>query len=143
MYNVIMSAKDLYHDTVKHALIKEGWTITHDPFPLSIGKRDAYVDLGAEKIFAAEKENQKIAIEVKSFISPSLLHDLYGALGQYLIYREALHDFEPDRVLYLAIRDAVFQELTEEELSDLLIERQHVNLLVFDQQDEEIVKWIT
>jgi len=24
-------AKDIYHDTVKHALQKGGWTITHDP----------------------------------------------------------------------------------------------------------------
>ena len=143
MYNIIMPTKDLYHDTVKQALVKEGWTITHDPFPLSIGKRDAYVDLGAEKIFAAEKENQKIAIEVKSFLSPSLLYDLYGALGQYLVYRDALHDFEPERILYLAIRRTVFRELTEEELGDLLIKRQHVKMIVFDQQDEEIVKWIT
>jgi hypothetical protein len=25
-----MPAKDIYHDTVKNALIKEGWTITPD-----------------------------------------------------------------------------------------------------------------
>ncbi len=70
------------------------------------------------------------------------MKDLYGALGQYLVYRDALHDFEPKRTLYLAIRHAVFRELTEEELSELLIERQHVKLLIFDQQDEEIVRWI-
>lgn len=26
-----MPSRDIFHDTVKHALIKEGWTITHDP----------------------------------------------------------------------------------------------------------------
>lgn len=138
-----MSAKDLYHNQVKQALIKEGWTITHDPFPLLIGTKDAYVDLGAEKLLAAKKNDQKIAIEVKSFLRNSILYDLYGALGQYLIYRDALHDSEPERVLYLAIRHSVFWDLTEGKLSDFLIDRQHVKLLIFDEQNEEIVKWIT
>jgi len=30
----IMPRKDIYHDTVKRALIKDGWTITHDQFTL-------------------------------------------------------------------------------------------------------------
>ncbi len=27
-----MPAQDLYHNIVKNALLKDGWTITHDPF---------------------------------------------------------------------------------------------------------------
>lgn len=27
-----MSRRDTYHYIVKHALIREGWTITHDPY---------------------------------------------------------------------------------------------------------------
>ncbi len=61
-----MPAKDIYHDTVKNALIKDGWTITDDPYRLSIGKRKMYVDLGAEKLIAAEKDSRKIAVEIKS-----------------------------------------------------------------------------
>ncbi len=26
-----MPARDIYHDTVRNALEKDGWTITHDP----------------------------------------------------------------------------------------------------------------
>ena len=51
-------AKDIYHDTVKTALIKDGWTVTDDPLRLKFGGRSVYVDLGAEKLFAAEKEGR-------------------------------------------------------------------------------------
>ncbi|MGB7518966.1 MAG: element excision factor XisH family protein, partial [Spirulinaceae cyanobacterium] len=71
-----MPAKDIYHHQVRNALIKDGWTITDDPLILSIGKRDLFVDLGAEKVIAAEKKNQKIAVEVKSFIGKSQVNDL-------------------------------------------------------------------
>jgi len=66
-----MAAKDIYHDTVKKALEKDGWIITKDPLKLTVGSRSLYVDLGAEKLIAAEKENQKIAVEIKSFLNPS------------------------------------------------------------------------
>ncbi len=46
-------AKDIYHDTVKTALEKDGWTITDDTFTLSVGKRDVFVDLAAEKPLTA------------------------------------------------------------------------------------------
>ncbi|WP_445304883.1 element excision factor XisH family protein [Microcoleus sp. S36b_A4] len=34
-----MPARDIYHQVVKQALIKAGWTITHDPYPLAWAKR--------------------------------------------------------------------------------------------------------
>jgi hypothetical protein len=69
-------AKDLFHDAVKNALIKDGWQITDDPFFLKIGGVELYIDLGAEKLIAAERDNQKIAVEIKSFISSSSLEDV-------------------------------------------------------------------
>ncbi|MGC8643363.1 MAG: element excision factor XisH family protein, partial [Isosphaeraceae bacterium] len=30
-----MPARDLFHECVRHALVQDGWTITHDPFRLS------------------------------------------------------------------------------------------------------------
>ena len=50
-----MPAKDIYHETVKNALIKDGWTITDDPLKLTIGSRSLYVDLGAEKLICSPK----------------------------------------------------------------------------------------
>lgn len=56
-----MPRKDIYHEIVKRALIADGWTITHDPYPLSFGEESLYVDLGAEMPLAAEKAGRKIA----------------------------------------------------------------------------------
>jgi hypothetical protein len=99
-----MPARDIYHESVKKALIKNGWTITHDPLTLKWGVKDMYVDLGAEQFLAAEKGVHKIAVEVKSFVSPSEVQDLQNALGQYVLYHDILARTEPNRVLYLAIR---------------------------------------
>ena len=71
-----MPARDLYHDAVKRALQKDGWKITHDPLKLKMGRRDRYVDLGAERLLAAERRGEQIAVEVKSFIGAAPLHDL-------------------------------------------------------------------
>lgn len=64
-------ARDVFHDQVKEALTKDGWEITHDPYPLTHLKRKMEIDLGAEKIIAAEKDSVKIAVEIKSFLSHS------------------------------------------------------------------------
>jgi hypothetical protein len=98
-----MSTRDLFHQAVKQALVKDGWTITNDPLTIRIERVKLEVDLGAEKIFAAEKEGQKIAVEVKSFINPSNISDFHNALGQFLSYRLALQMIESNRILYLAV----------------------------------------
>ncbi len=137
-----MPVKDIYHNHVKNALIKDKWTITHDPLTLKWGKKDMYADIGAEKILAAEKKGRKIAVEIKSFVGASIIKDLRDALGQYVLYHDILKRKEPDRILYLAIRQAVFIDLFEEPLGELLLENQRVRLIVFNQKTEEIIKWI-
>lgn len=67
-------AKDKFHDAVKNALIKEEWTITDDPLFLQFGGVDLFVDLGAEKMIAAQKGNHRIAVEIKSFLSGSVTY---------------------------------------------------------------------
>ncbi|MBE9216016.1 xisH family protein [Plectonema cf. radiosum LEGE 06105] len=49
-------AKDIFHNTVKTALQKDSWIITHDPYQLRYGVVDVYIDLAAEPAIAAEKE---------------------------------------------------------------------------------------
>jgi hypothetical protein len=96
-----MAAKDIFHDVVKIALQKDGWTITDDPLHIRLGGViDMYIDLGAEKVIAAEKAGRKIAVEIKSFLGPSTLTEFHLALGQFMNYRYAIEDTEPDRVLY-------------------------------------------
>jgi len=50
---------------------------------------------------------------------------------------------EPDRVLFLAIRESVYHDLFEEPIGEVLLEDYPLKLLVFDPQTEEIVKWVT
>jgi hypothetical protein len=85
-----MPAKDIYHNTVKNALTKDGWTITHDPLRLPWGPKDLYVDLGAEHLLGAVQGERKIAVEIKSFVGPSLVTDLEHALGQYILYHDIM-----------------------------------------------------
>ena len=86
-----MPARNIYHDAVVRALIAEGWTITHDPLTLSYGGKDLFVDLGAERVtLAAEKTGQRIAVEIQSFLSPSLrIYEnlLSERFGQLIISR--------------------------------------------------------
>jgi hypothetical protein len=137
-----MPAKDIYHDTVRRALINDGWTITHDPLRLQWGFKDMYVDLGAERLVAAEKGERRIAVEVKSFIGSSEIEDLKDALGQFVLYRTVMAKTEPDRELYIAVRQAIYVELFEEPIGHLLVETEQIGLAVFDPAKEVIVKWI-
>jgi XisH protein len=137
-----MPAKDIYHDCVKNALIKDGWKITHDPLSLKIGKKDIFIDLAAEKLLAAEKQGKKIAVEVKSFIGISEVEDLKNALGQYILYEKILIRVESKRILYLAIRDIVFIKIFTEEIGKILLEDKTIKLIVFDSQEEVITEWI-
>ena len=137
-----MPARDYYHDHVRNALIKDGWTITHDPLKLKWGSKDMCVDLGAEQLLAAEKDARKIAVEVKSFLGPSEMSNLEQALGQYVLYTDVLSEVEPERILYLAVSRETFDDIFEEPIGKLLIEKRHLHLLVFDIITEAIHLWI-
>jgi hypothetical protein len=100
------------------------------------------VDLGAERLVAAENSGQRIAVEIKSFVGLSLMNDLEKAIGQYALYRAILMEREPDRVLYLAVPQDIMRDLFEEPLGQLLLKNQLARVVSFDPLAEEIVKWI-
>ncbi len=137
-------AKDIYHNLVKAALIADGWTITHDPLRIfqEEEKDPVEIDLGAEKIIAAEKENRRIAVEVKSFLNPSLIYDFHQALGQYINYRLAMELENEARVLYLAVSSDVFKDFQEKKLIRASLATNDVKLLLFDEETENIAQWI-
>jgi XisH protein len=137
-------AKDRFHDVVKIALEKEGWKITHDPLTLRVDAvTDLHIDLGAEMLIAAEKESEKIAIEIKSFLSQSAISDFHGAMGQFINYRYALADLEPDRKLYLAVSLTTYEGIFARRFVQSVIERAEVNLIIYDTDKEVIYKWQT
>jgi hypothetical protein len=137
-----MPARDIYHTSVRTALVKEGWTITHDPLRLQWGPKDMYVDLGAERILAAEKAGQQIAVEIKSFVGVSEMNNIEKALGQYFVYLAVLTRTEPNRTLYMAIEQDVLADIFQEPLGQILLEDYALRLLVFNSDTEVIVTWM-
>ncbi|RKZ93271.1 MAG: fatty-acid oxidation protein subunit alpha [Candidatus Parabeggiatoa sp. nov. 1] len=130
-----------YHDTVKNALTKKGWTITEEPLSIRFGGVDMYVDLGIGKIIAVEKAEQKIAVEIKSFSSPSILDDFHLAVGQFMNYRLALEEQYPQYILYLAVPVDTYDTFFTLKFTQLAVQRYQLKLIIYDTENEEIVKW--
>jgi hypothetical protein len=110
-----MPAKDIFHNTVKIGLEKEGWKITSDPLYLDFGGVEIYIDLAAEKLIAAEREGN---------------------------YRTALSQKEPERIMYLAVPNITYETFFKLELIQLVIKTQNIKLIVYNPNKEEIEQWI-
>ncbi len=137
-----MPRLDIYHDTVKRALEKDGWQITQDPYRLNIGKKRLFADLGAERLLSAEKGTCQIAVEIKSFLGPSDVTDLEKALGQYVLYQHLMELTEPNRLLYLAVSTQTFYNTFALEIGQLLLDKGTLRLFTFNIQEEVITQWI-
>ncbi len=137
-----MPALDKYHNAVKHALERDGWTITAENTALVFGGVRMFVDIRAEALLIAERDTKKIAVEVKSFLEISALSAFQDAVGQYLSYVLALESEEPNRVLYLAVPQAVWKSFSKLEFTQKMIVRFNLRILVFDHESEEVVQWI-
>jgi len=136
-------AKDIFHNTVKIALQKDGWKITHAPYQLLYGVADVYIDLAAEEAIAAEKEGRKIAVEVKSFAGGSTISEFHTALGQFLNYPIAIEvSSEPERILYLAVPTDTYQMFLRFEPAKTVIERYEIRLIIYNPTRAAIDQWI-
>ncbi len=131
-------ARDKYHQHVRAALQKDGWTITHDPYRFRyLSAKEQEIDLGAERdLIGAEKGQEKIAVEVKSFLDDSVLQDLYKAFGQYLVYSSGLEEIEPDRKLYLAIPEDVLLKNFDRSVFIGLLQKYKIQVLLFNILEE-------
>jgi hypothetical protein len=135
-------ARDTLHEVVKAALQKDGWTITHDPYTLSFGTTSVYTDLGAERSIAAQRGDEKIAVEVKSFLGGSDVRELELAVGQFVLYRLLMRSVEPERLLLLAVPDSAYKSLFGDVAGQSLIHEIDLKLVVFDALQQEIVQWL-
>lgn len=133
-----MSRRDTYHDVVKYALIREGWTISHDPYFLQSDPKLS-IDLGAQRTIAAERSSEKIAVEIKSFIADSQVTELERAIGQYGIYQELLQIQEPERELYLAVPIDAFENIFSRQVGKIAIKKFQLKLIVFSFSQEELL----
>ncbi|PZO45327.1 MAG: fatty-acid oxidation protein subunit alpha [Phormidesmis priestleyi] len=137
-----MAAKDRFHSAVKVALQKEQWLVTDDPLRLDVGGTKFEIDLGAEQLLAAERGTDKIAVEVKSFLSDSPLTDYHAALGQFLNYRLALEVSDPTRDPYLAVPVVAYEAFFRREFAQMSVERYQIKQIVYDPIQEVIVQWL-
>jgi XisH protein len=134
-------ARDLFHQVVKDALTKDGWNITHDPFPVDYGDVQMQIDLGAERLLAATKNAETIAVEIKSFVQPSSISEFHTAVGQYLNYRRALRAQEPNRILYLAVPSQTYDEFFRLRFIQEGVEEYQIYLLIYNVEARSIVRW--
>ena len=137
-----MPRLDKHHETVKNALIKDGWKITDDPLILEIKDLTLYADLGAERTFAAERDDEKIAVEIKTFESISLTSELEKAKGQYDFYKLILKLTEPERDLFLAIPEKAWKTFFQRPSIQLFMDYYELKIIVYNTENEEVKKWI-
>jgi XisH protein len=127
---------------VKEALIKDDWLVTDDPLTLlSRAEGGISTDLGAEKIIVAEKGLTKIAVEVKSFLNPSMIHDFLRASGQYNGYNIVIKRKQINRILYLAMPIFAYEKLISYEFIQDIIEDVTIKFILFDEKEKVIIAW--
>ena len=136
-------AKDFFHAHVRKALEADGWTITHDPFRVEFEGDEYEMDLGAERLIAAEKGKEKIVVEVKSFLQTSIVYQFHDALGKYMNYLVGLQlTGETERKLFMALPNQAWLRISEMPLLMASLETYQVKLIVFDAYKSEILSWI-
>lgn len=136
-----MTARDLFHNAVKQAFAKAGWTITHDPLSLQVGGVEMYIDLGAERLLTAENEGAKIAVEIKSFLRVSALYEFHLAIGQYRNIQLALLQEDPERRLFLAVPEDAYDRFFITRFVQDALQFNTVSYFVYDVQKEVVVRW--
>lgn len=138
-----MPRRDLYHQQVREALEKDGWIITADPLDLSVGGVELYADLGAARVVAADRGEEKIAVEIKSFMEEqSPVSEFHKASGQFDSYRFALEEKEPDRIVFLAIPLYVWEDFFQRPLIQKIVYEKPLRIIVVNIHTRTIELWI-
>lgn len=135
-------ARDKFHQQVRIGLEQEGWHITHDPLYLKVGNIPVHIDLGAEQLLGAEKNGQRIAIEIKTFGEDSFITAFYGAIGKYIVYRKALSLSQEARKLYLALPEKIYKLYQNEPIVSGVFKDEKIFLILYDSESKTIKQWI-
>lgn len=139
-----MPPQAFYHDKIITALLADEWTITDDPLFLTFDEENLYPDADqAREVIAAKKRSMGIVVINKSFLGASHLSDLEEAFGQYLLVRHLLEYNDDDRHVYLAIPERTYKGIFTDKIGRLVIAKSRLQLIVFDEHQERIVKWVS
>jgi hypothetical protein len=137
-----MPASDQCEPQVIRALQKSGWEVTHQPFALRIDRgRTAYVyaDLRLSQI---QNQQSLIVVEVNCFGGArTILDELYHAIGQYLVYRQALLMNNIQTPVYLSVPETIYSSTFQSLLIDAVLQDIQIKLIVVDLVNEEVVLW--
>ncbi|MCU0471511.1 MAG: XisH family protein [Arcicella sp.] len=109
---------------------------------LTIGEVELLADLGAERVIGAERNNEKIAVEIKSFEGQSPVSEFHKAIGQYENYRLSLEELEPERRVWLAIPEQVWQKFFQRPFIKKAVQRFEIEIIVFNPETSLITAWI-
>lgn len=134
-------AKDIIHVPVRNAIEKAGWTVTNDQYTVQFAEFTMIADLAAERVIAAQRGKDKIAVEIKSFVKRSAVQDVRDALGQYIMYRAYLAKVEPERKLYVATSTRAYHDIFSLKAVQFLVQEFTIPMIIVDIEREEIVVW--
>ena len=137
-----MARRDAIHNPVKNALIKDGWTITADPYRIIYKDIFVEADLKADKLIVATRQNRSIVIEVKSFLKKSFINEFASSCGQYQTYVHLLRAKGQSEEVYMAVSDEVYRRYFQLNGVQLLVKSFELHLVIVDTEREEIVQWI-
>ena len=60
------------------------------------------------------------------------------SIGQYNMYRNLLAEIDPERMLWLAVPSFAYDGIFREEIGQLMISRELIKLIVFDEIQERV-----
>ena len=139
-----MPARDIFHESVKVALQKDGWTIIREDWYIEVDSMGLaiYIDLAAQKLIEAQKDGQRIAVEIKSFVGDSNMTAFQKALGQFLVYVKAVKKQLLEWTVYLAIPVDIYNGFfLKFDFIQEMVEEYDLKLIVFHPANKEIVLW--
>lgn len=77
-----------------------------------------------------------------STLRPSIISDLERTIGQYVLYHDVLAEREPERILYVALPHIMLEAMLDEPIGKMLLRNKRLRVLLFDPQQERILRWI-
>ena len=123
-------------------MLKQVGQLLPTPLTYKVGNVQVQIDLGAERLIAAEKGAEKIAIEIKTFGNASFITALYEAVGKYIVYRNVLSFLEEDRMLYLAIPENIYNRYFSEKVIQKTMKESQFKLVIYNQTLQNITQWV-
>ena len=142
--SVTMPAHDVFHAAVKEGLIKEGWTITDDPLIIEFGgQRPVHRPGCGEGSSPPRRGSERIAVEVKSFLGPSLVTRFSHGPGAILELPACLgRQGSRSRPLPGGAGTDLFRVLYAPARHKTRSSVMRVHLIVYDPESEALVQWI-